>query len=274
MAKTTQVLIPAGPRAGWVVSGTVASAPVPHATTNYAQFAFDPRNRPIDEGKLAKLFDSILENNLLYANPIVVTPDFVVIDGQHRLRVAEVMEVPIYYVVAPGVDAGKMMIKFNTAVKPWTKQDFLHFWCESGNQEYLTLREFLNRYDFMGIDSACRLVMHHGKRSNMRAIFEAGDLVCDNIRHAVLTAESARAFSPFFAHYRHVYFILSISSLMDHPGYDQDRMIRKMQHASDKLNRCTEVGGYLRALTAIYNYRAREESYVDLTVRPRKGASR
>src|SRR5690606_27164974 len=69
-------------------------------TTNYGMFKFDPLNRAIRQDKLDRLYDAVQTKNLLHLFPIVVSRNFVVMDGQHRLKTAEAHGVPIYYIVS------------------------------------------------------------------------------------------------------------------------------------------------------------------------------
>ena len=58
---------------------------------------FSPLNRPIDPRHLAEAGCSDQEKNLLRDNPIAVDHNGCVVDGQHRLKAAEQLGVPIYY---------------------------------------------------------------------------------------------------------------------------------------------------------------------------------
>ena len=53
-------------------------------------------NRPINERYVTELKKEIERKNLLHVNPILVSDDYTVIDGQHRLAIAQDLGVPIY----------------------------------------------------------------------------------------------------------------------------------------------------------------------------------
>src|ERR1700733_4973703 len=68
-----------------------------YVTTNYDQFILLPENRPVKGNIVA---DSIRKENLLFDNPILVTQNLEVLDGQHRLAFARDQQIPIYYKIA------------------------------------------------------------------------------------------------------------------------------------------------------------------------------
>ena len=68
-----------------------------HSTQNYRQFNFIRENRDVN---FKSLLESVQKKNLLDCHPIICDEDLNVIDGQHRLKVAETLQVPIYYIIS------------------------------------------------------------------------------------------------------------------------------------------------------------------------------
>lgn len=113
-------------------------------TTNYGKFKTIRGNRAINRTHLKKLSESILDNNMLEANPIIVDERFKVLDGQHRLLAAEKLGLPIYYVVvkfATGHISEVQML--NSNLRAWSMNDFLNSYVERGNEDYIKLKKFM-----------------------------------------------------------------------------------------------------------------------------------
>ena len=68
-------------------------------TTDYKKFKIIQGNRALREFHVEYLKKSIMKDNLLYLNPILVNSDYYVFDGQHRLKVAEDLNLPIFYTI-------------------------------------------------------------------------------------------------------------------------------------------------------------------------------
>jgi hypothetical protein len=61
-----------------------------YCTDDLSVFRLDPANRPVLRSALERLQRHISRHNLLADNPILVTPDLLVLDGQKRLLAAGV----------------------------------------------------------------------------------------------------------------------------------------------------------------------------------------
>lgn len=68
-------------------------------TTDYSLFKILPFNRPLIPKYIQKLVTSIQEKNTLSYNPLLVNKKMEVIDGQRRLKAAEILSLPIFYLV-------------------------------------------------------------------------------------------------------------------------------------------------------------------------------
>lgn len=111
-------------------------------TNNYNQFKHFPSNRPIKEYALV---DSIQQKNLLHLNPIMVTKDFYIVDGQHRLEAAKILDIPIYYVVDPHLTEDDIAI-LNFNQKSWVIGNFLNFFVGKKISDYIFLDRIMREY--------------------------------------------------------------------------------------------------------------------------------
>lgn len=116
-------------------------------TTNYDQFKTLEGNRWVDSRHIQKLTKAIQKKNLLKQFPILVTKDFVVIDGQHRLAVAKRLKKPIYYQISEeemGIEETQII---NANTKKWEPIDFVRSYASIGKKDYKILLELMEKYN-------------------------------------------------------------------------------------------------------------------------------
>lgn len=240
-------------------------------TTNYDIFTLDRLNRAIRQDKLDRLYDAVKEKNLLHLFPIIVNRSFAVMDGQHRLRVAQTLGVPIYYIVSSQMgitDAARA----NLNVSNWKNTDYLEHWCKVGLPDYITFRDFLAANQFMTITTAINLFAHgspdfHTKRDgmSMTAIFNSGQFQASNITHAIKVAGAVRDFSKWVPFWKSSSFIHALGTLIENPDYDHRRMMEKMEYLSVRLVKCASLDDYLKVFEDIFNHKVHQKNMVHFT---------
>lgn len=67
-------------------------------TKEYEKFTFLSTNRPVQRNHVNKLKKSLSEYGFLESQPITVTEDYKILDGQHRFIACKEMGIPIKYV--------------------------------------------------------------------------------------------------------------------------------------------------------------------------------
>lgn len=115
-------------------------------TTNYDMFKKMECNRPLHEGNIHKLMDSVKFKNLLPLRPILVDKDYYIIDGQHRLEVAKRLGLPIYYQVQEDARIEDIYL-LNDNSRCWKFEDYLNFYVANGNESYIKLNDFMKRHN-------------------------------------------------------------------------------------------------------------------------------
>lgn len=111
-------------------------------TSNYELFDVIGENRPIDMTHVKHLAKSISKQNLLDSNPILVNENLEVIDGQHRLKAAELLGVPIYYIINRSLTLDSMAM-LNDIQKKWDYPTYISHYAARGFPDYIELKEFL-----------------------------------------------------------------------------------------------------------------------------------
>ena len=232
------------------------------STTDYGIFKLDVRNRPILDGHVERLYDSIQAKNMLADYPIVVTPEFVVLDGQHRLKAAEALGVPVYFKVS---DSGTIVDvpHLNRLTKHWTSFDYFHRWLQEEKEEYIKLQRFMDDFPFLTLSQSMQMC-YHGDKSSLIDVFKSGDYVVNDERWARVTATRILDFKPYIDHWDHFFFIQAIRQLSANSDYDHDQMMGKMEYMSTKLLKCPDSESYIRVINEIYNYKTHRQNRVEL----------
>lgn len=114
--------------------------PIIQKTKDYSKFKFLNGNRELNNHKLNSLIFAIQTRDKLYINPMIVDKNFRVLDGQHRLRAAEKLNKEIYYIVDEFAEDSDM-ITLNKERSNWKPIDYIKFYANSGNENYIKFLE-------------------------------------------------------------------------------------------------------------------------------------
>lgn len=225
-----------------------------YVTTDYSRFKFDEHNRPIDQNKLTKLYDAVSKRNLLADHPIMVDLAYNILDGQHRLRVAEALEVPIFYYFASDTDISDIP-SLQQRRAGWKGTDYL--WAHRDNENYTRLSEFRKRYPWIPVKLAMELC-HYGDKGNIGEEFANGSYVCNDVDFGVKVAEALLDFRRAgFSHWNSRVFTYAVAQLMANADYDHSIMLEKLRYNSVALRPAVNTDDYFVMFNKLYNYKAR-----------------
>jgi hypothetical protein len=116
-------------------------------TLNYNQFKFFTNNRPIIEGKVKRFIKSINEVGYIKSMPVTVTPNYEIIDGQHRFKACEKLKIPIFYsIIYSNISPDKLMIELNKNNDVWKLESYIHHYADKGINYYIQLQNFIKKY--------------------------------------------------------------------------------------------------------------------------------
>lgn len=230
------------------------------STTEYGKFKIIEGNRKLNSTHLKNLSNSILKNNLLESNPIIVTQDFEVVDGQHRLEIAKENDLPIYYVVIEQADLSDVLLL--QTQKLWNTDDFLESNIVRGKKEYELLRDFSKTYKISVAISLLLLTNSlqsgSGRSGKLRQQFKNGDLHITNLKRAIEIAQMIAEIRPYAEKtvIRSRDFITALIKSVEKVGFD--KLLNKISVQKNKIQSRTSLRDYLLELEDIYNYRARK----------------
>lgn len=152
-------------------------------TTDYDRFVPIMSNRELDKRHVMNLQRSIKQRNLLMVRPIIVNENMEVIDGQHRLAAAQMIDEPVYYLQVKGLTQQDLAV-LNTHQKNWSVMDFVNFYTLQGVAEYKKLSRLCNKYPLMKPTVMLRMVGYGNKvregKINISNLPKA-EIICDTV---------------------------------------------------------------------------------------------
>lgn len=228
-------------------------------STDYKIFRRRKDNREIDLKHVEDLKKSLQQCNDLKLNPLIVNPAMEIVDGQHRLKAAEELGYPVYYIIDENFYPEKIKL-YNTVVKQWDKIAFLNSYATSGNKSYDDLKKFTNQFNlsvgvaliWTGQGSVPRKDFAEGNykfqfSSKMEIALQSTlhfiNLAINNniiIKKTANTENFHRACRQFFS-----------SDLVD-----KEHFFSNLTKYGNKLwDKCTTTTEYIHMFVAIYNHR-------------------
>lgn len=234
-------------------------------TSDYSKFQFVDGNREVS--RLAKLKKSIKENGW-YRQPILVNEFFQIIEGQHRYLVCKELELPIEYIIQPGLRA-KDCAPLNTGRNNWRVKDYVHL-NTIDNVDYMYFEELLHRYGF----SARITMVAIGKNitgGGASQVIESGNLKCSPEEYAK-GERILRWLSQFRddvkdaeirGHKDSIYIALIFAR--NSKSISVDALTERVHRNFQRYGRSVaDVMDAIEKTNDIYNYRCKTENTVDL----------
>lgn len=152
-------------------------------TTDYDRFVPIMSNRELDKRHVMNLQRSIKARNLLMVRPIIVNENMEVIDGQHRLAAAQMINEPVYYLQVKGLTQQDLAV-LNTHQKNWSVMDFVNFYTLQGVPEYKKLSRLCNKYALIKPTAMLRMVGYGNKVREGKisiANLPKAEIICDTV---------------------------------------------------------------------------------------------
>lgn len=226
-----------------------------NSTINFKIFKTKKGNRDVSDRAVLSLVRSIEKKNMLAVNPIIVNKRMEVIDGQHRIKAAQILNTPIYYVVFDPASLVEIQL-LNVNMKKWVYKDFLNSYIELGKKDYILFNEFKNKYNFP-FGATIRILgsIDFGKDKDAHRRFNDGRFVVEDIRGATEIAErivelqkyvhdSVKGSSRFFD---------AVLMVLKHHEEQFDRIIEKLAGTGVKIYRTDVAREYLVQFEAVLN---------------------
>ena len=226
-----------------------------YRTNDHTRFKKINGNRAVNKLHLNRLIESINNDDLTHAVPIVVNEQFEIIDGQHRFDACLFLNKPIYYIIVQGSLKEVQILNQNS--KNWKSEDYIEGYCDLNMPEYIWLNAFMKENKFSAEIAA--LISTKNNSGNISMFIKSGNLKISNREQANIRANYFHQYRKLFdgAYTRRFLEAVIVADKID--GFSHDKMLQKLSYQSDKLRNCTTSRAYLAMLEEIYNYRERNE---------------
>jgi hypothetical protein len=148
-------------------------------TKDYEIFKKHESNRELVPANLKRLTFSISTRNLLGMRPILVNGKMEVIDGQHRLEIAKKLGLEIYYEMQEQL-VTKDMYLLNENQSKWKFDDYIHYYCNEGNVNYIKFKYFTEENNLSAFQALILLqeaVVKENMGSAVGVNFKAGKFI-------------------------------------------------------------------------------------------------
>jgi hypothetical protein len=231
-------------------------------TNQYDLFKKHSSNRITDRAHVKKMTAAIKTHNMLENYPIVVNKQMEVIDGQHRLEAAKILNIDVCYQIVDPVQAHDIIL-LNANQKKWSTEDYVNYYVSLGNEDFIKLKQFCIQHEVtIAYFTHAFNVFVGSRRENA---LKKGTYKFD--------AEKAEEFSLFIMAIKEI--IKDLSNLMlKHQNVlksqrfkeaiiffvrnyqaDLDILRSKLCGKVESIHPCSSIVAYVDMIKAIYNYR-------------------
>lgn len=226
-----------------------------YKTKDYSVFGKILGNRKVVPQHVKRLADSILTQNMLEFNPIVVNKKMQIIDGQHRLEVAKVNNLDVYYTVIDNADLKDVQM-LNANNRGWTAKDYLDSFIELGYDDYIYLADFMREFDLPLAIS--RALLSGGYRVGLQE-FKDGLFKIKNVNNARIMAQRLKEIKPYvdLNVWKDREFIKALTESYKICGHRE--LIRKLNVTGVKITKERTPREYLRQIEYLYNFKRRQK---------------
>ena len=226
-----------------------------YRTNDHTRFKKINGNRAVNKLHLNRLIESINNDDLTHAVPIVVNEKFEIIDGQHRFDACLFLNKPIYYIIVEGSLKEVQILNQNS--KNWKSEDYILGYCDLNMPEYIWLNSFMKENKFSAEMAA--LICTKYRAGNVSLVIKSGNLKISNKDESNITANYFHKYRKLFDGAYTRRFVEAIIMAENIDGFSHDKLLQKLDYQSDKLKSCTTGRAYLAMLEEIYNYKERNE---------------
>lgn len=136
-------------------------------TKNYSKFVFSKENREVKTKTVMSIKESMQKFGFIPGRPVLITKEWVIIDGQHRFLAAKDLGIEVEFEILQG-DYVEKMIKLNSTQSNWSLEDYVNSYASQNVDCYRKLLKFQEKYE-LSLSSAITIFFGAGiKSSNIR----------------------------------------------------------------------------------------------------------
>lgn len=227
-------------------------------TKEYDRFTFLTANRPVQRNHVNKLKKSLSEYGFLESQPITVTNDYKILDGQHRFIACKEMGIPIKYVQVDTKKMDNILVDLNNTQKKWNVLDYVTYYAQTGNPHYIKLLSLSKQYK-ISIGAVCAIASESMQGGSDTDIIKAGHFKFENCEVGIVEGKIERILQAckFCGLKPCDKFIRVLVLILRHPQFKWKEFMQKIEYQRDKCYKCSTTSGYIKMLENIYNNKRR-----------------
>lgn len=229
-----------------------------YKTTNYSMFKFRNDNRTISQGHVNYLSQKMKEKGWIPGSYAVINEKGEVIDGQHRINAAMKVGVPVYYTIEKKTGFDHIQ-DLNQSQKNWTKGDHIHGWVTKGNDNYIILERYMNKYPEFKLTEML-MFLNNSQANISKQVFESGEFKVRSINTANEWIKNFQKLQPYFEKgYSKSIFVRAMLKVMlkKNDEFSFDEFVHKVSVRPGMIHMCGTVDQYVEMIETIYNYNRR-----------------
>lgn len=241
-----------------------------YETNDYDKFKFLVWNRPVDRKHVERLKESIKKN--IYLEPISISEDFIILDGQHRFTAYKELGMTFKYIIETSTDKhSDIVITKNTLLEKWKTIDYINAYAKDGYEHYKTILNFMDEFNQFRclrmhinlLQDSCRWA---DKDRKEYYLLEGGFKVKDiaksrDVANKLLSLRMKKAMTvnnldlcKNYKIFQALFWLIKID------GYNHDVMLEKLEKYPTLLHPCITTQEYKNMLIYFYNYNVRSAS--------------
>lgn len=201
-------------------------------TTNYSQFNLSALNRTVRKDSTAykKLKENIQNRGKIIQPSIVSADSMIVLDGQHRLAIAQELKMPYPYIVHDDLSVDDCLT-VNSDTNVWKVQDYLTFGVKSGNPHYLRFLDTMSEFNVSASLLMVVLTNNESTRALKDKTLRYTEADADRVRPMLKRLDKIRRIQGgrFNVVLKKVRTVKALLALMSQSGYRQGRFLEGLK---------------------------------------------
>lgn len=229
-------------------------------TTNYDLFTLKEENRDVDlnDKETKNLAESMVEFGWLDAFPLMAQKQgrkLIVFDGQHRLAIAREFGIPVKYVVIDGEVPD--VARLQQTAKKWRPKDYAGRYAKAGNDHYIELLEFFDKYG-IPLTMSAAILANTTTFANVSDRFYDGRYQIKSRRIANELAECWRGLVEVSKVFKKVQAIKALWACFHVESFEPKRLITGAHRHGGAIKNMANAEAFLEMFEDLYNFGKRD----------------
>jgi hypothetical protein len=231
-------------------------------TDQYKNFTMIKGNRPLNEMKMNRIIKQIeTGNDMLQYYPIqvrIMEGKMQILDGQHRFMICKKLKRAVHYIIVTEAKSMSDIANVNSNVEKWKGENFINCYIQEGNENYVILQQFLEKYA-ISLSVTLLLLKNgnpgvEGAHVELNESFRIGTYEVKHLEAATEIAEMCKLFRKF-PHWRSRAFIIAIYRIYKAGLISVGEVFTAYEKQPEMLTQQANYKAYISQLEQIVNVR-------------------